>query len=54
MIFDITGRMIRKLKTEIPGDGLQTIRWDGKSENGSEASGGIYLIRVRTPQKPRL
>jgi glycosidase len=51
MIFDITGRMIRKLITEIPGDGTQTITWDGRAENGSEATGGIYIIQVRTPQR---
>ena len=50
-IFDITGRIIRNLKTDIPGDGIQIIKWDGRSENGSEASDGIYLIRVRAPLK---
>ncbi|MCJ7449724.1 MAG: alpha-amylase family glycosyl hydrolase [Bacteroidales bacterium] len=47
-IFDIAGRIIRNLKTDISGDIMQTIRWDGRSENGLEVSDGIYLVQVRT------
>jgi hypothetical protein len=50
-IFDIAGRIVRNIKTDIPGDGIQIVKWDGKSENGSVTSSGIYLIRVRAPQK---
>jgi len=53
MVFDITGKMVRKLRTEIPGDGSGTIIWDGRSENGSYVPEGIYLIQVSTPLKIR-
>ena len=47
-IFDITGRIIRILKTGILTDGVQTIKWDGKKSSGIAASRGIYLVQVRT------
>ncbi|MFA5817708.1 MAG: alpha-amylase family glycosyl hydrolase [Bacteroidales bacterium] len=47
-IFDITGRMIRQLRTNISADGLQSVKWDGRLANGSEASGGIYFVQICT------
>ena len=47
-IFDITGRVIRQLKTNITADGLQSVRWDGRYANGTAAPGGFYLVQVRT------
>jgi len=47
-IYDISGRMIRQLRTDISADGIQSVAWDGKSANGSEASGGIYIVRIVT------
>jgi hypothetical protein len=46
-IFDISGRFIREIKTSL-GEGLQLIRWDGNTGNGSEASAGFYIVQVRS------
>ena len=47
-VFDISGRLIRQLKTSIISDGIQIVRWDGKSANGNTAQSGFYLVEVRT------
>lgn len=47
-IFNLTGKMIRQIKTSFPASGVQTIIWDGKSENGTEAPTGIYIVNIRT------
>jgi hypothetical protein len=45
-IYDISGRMIRQLRTNISADGIQSVEWDGKLANGQEASCGIYIVHV--------
>jgi hypothetical protein len=47
-IYDISGRMIRQLRTNISSEGIQSVEWDGKLANGSEASGGIYIVHIAT------
>lgn len=47
-IYDITGKIIRILKTDIPADGYQSAFWDGRSSNGSQTPAGIYILKVLT------
>jgi hypothetical protein len=47
-IYDISGRMIRQLRTNISADGMQSVEWDGKLANGSVASAGIYIVHIAT------
>jgi hypothetical protein len=47
-IYDISGRMIRQLRTNISSDGIQSVKWDGKQANGSLASSGIYIVHIAT------
>jgi hypothetical protein len=47
-IYDISGRMIRQLRTNISSDGIQSVKWDGKLANGSLASAGIYIVHIAT------
>jgi len=47
-IYDISGRMIRQLRTNISADGIQSVEWDGKLANGSVASVGIYIVHIVT------
>jgi hypothetical protein len=46
-ISDNSGRIIRQIKSEIVSEGAQLFKWDGKTNNGSEARGGIYLVHVQ-------
>jgi hypothetical protein len=48
-VFDITGRVIRQMRTGTLPDGRQIVIWDGKTETGADAGKGIYLVNVRTP-----
>jgi hypothetical protein len=48
-VFDISGRMIRQIRTGNIPDGRQVITWDGKTENGSDAGSGVYLVSIKTP-----
>jgi hypothetical protein len=47
-IYDMSGKIIRQLKTSISSDAIQSVEWDGKSAEGSLAPGGIYFVQVRT------
>jgi len=48
-VFDITGRVVRQIRTGTLPDGRQIVTWDGKTENGTDAGNGIFLVSVRTP-----
>jgi hypothetical protein len=50
-VYDIAGRVVRQARTGILPDGRQIITWDGKTENGTEAGNGIFLVSVKTPLK---
>jgi flagellar hook assembly protein FlgD len=45
------GRKVRSLLNETQSAGQRSIVWDGKTENGHLASGGIYFfsVQVRSP-----
>jgi glycosidase len=47
-IYDMSGKIIRQLKTSISADAIQSVEWDGKSSEGSSTPGGIYFVQVRT------
>ncbi len=45
-IFDVTGRLVRRLESGYSANGLHDLRWDGLDRSGTPVSGGIYLVRV--------
>ena len=47
-IFDISGSMIRQIKSGIIANGSQIFKWDGMTASGIETSKGIYFVRVQT------
>ena len=47
-ILDISGRMIRQIKSDIITESMQLLKWDGKTSNGAEVSKGIYLVQVHS------
>jgi glycosidase len=47
-VLDLSGRLIRLLKSETSSEGSALMKWDGKTSNGTEAGKGIYIIQVRT------
>jgi glycosidase len=47
-IFDITGRMVRQIKTETSGDLSEPIIWDGRSSAGVDTGKGLYIVQIHT------
>jgi hypothetical protein len=47
-VIDITGQVIKQIKTGIVTDGIQTVLWDGRTSGGSEAPKGFYFVQVIT------
>ena len=45
-IYDLSGRIVRQLKTDVSPEGTETVTWDGRMGNGSEASAGIYIVQI--------
>ncbi len=44
-VYDLQGRAIRVLEGDLPA-GLQSLRWDCTSSDGSRVGSGVYLYRV--------
>jgi hypothetical protein len=45
-IFDLAGRLVRRLECEAAGAGLRTVAWDGADARGRPVSSGAYICRV--------
>jgi hypothetical protein len=46
-VHDILGRRIRTLEAGSPTEGLATIVWDGRTDEGVHATNGVYFIRIQ-------
>ena len=44
-VYDLTGRLVRRLVSELQGEGRYTERWDGQTQ-GRQVPPGTYLVRV--------
>ena len=44
-VYDLTGRLVRRLVSELKGEGRYTERWDGQTQ-GRQVPPGTYLVRV--------
>lgn len=45
-IYDVSGRLVRHLKSEWMSKRAGTVHWDGRDDAGRRVSSGIYLVRV--------
>ncbi len=47
-IFDLQGRLVKRLEEELFSPGYQTtpITWDGRADDGSQLGNGVYVYRV--------
>jgi hypothetical protein len=48
-IFDASGRLVRRLYNGPPASPNLSLPWDGRNENGADASGGVYYARTDYP-----
>jgi hypothetical protein len=52
-IFDVTGRLVRRLAGGVASVGRHSVQWDCTNEAGKPVSPGIYFCRVSTEDKAR-
>lgn len=45
-VYDVLGRLVKRLQSEAVAAGVITIDWDGTNQNNQLASSGIYFIRI--------
>ncbi|HDI00420.1 MAG: hypothetical protein DRP94_04785 [Candidatus Latescibacterota bacterium] len=45
-VYDVSGRIVRKLWTDEVGNGEYPVSWDGKDDEGNIVPPGVYLFRV--------
>jgi hypothetical protein len=48
-VFDVQGRLVRRLGEGVMNAGAHVIPWDGLDDRGSEVGSGVYFVSVRTP-----
>jgi flagellar hook assembly protein FlgD len=50
MVYDMQGRLVKKLLDEFRTAGQQTLAWDGTNEGGVKVASGVYFLRVQAPE----
>jgi hypothetical protein len=45
-IYDVRGRLVRKLVDQEKESGRYQVHWDGRDEHGQQVSSGVYLYRM--------
>jgi hypothetical protein len=49
-VFDVAGRAVRTLTAGRVEPGRHVLRWDGRTDGGDAAAGGVYFLRLTTPE----
>ncbi len=49
-VYNIRGRLVKNLVSEIHSEGVYQIVWDGRDAAGREMSSGVYYYRLKTDQ----
>jgi len=50
-VFDLSGRVVRRLWSGRRKSGRYTVGWDGTDENRRAAASGVYFVRLVTPER---
>ncbi len=48
-IFDVSGRLVRRMKSDHDTAGTYSFNWDGVSDRGERVGGGVYFAKVTLP-----
>jgi uncharacterized repeat protein (TIGR01451 family) len=46
-VYSVAGRLVSRLTSGTQSPGIHTVRWEGRSDDGTKMSQGIYFIRAR-------
>jgi hypothetical protein len=47
-IYDVTGRLVRRLVDGIRSEGEQRVIWDGRNDHGFDVGSGVYTYRLES------
>lgn len=47
-IYDVDGRLVRRLVDEAQGPGTFTVTWEGRNDHGGTVASGVYFYRLST------
>ena len=50
-LFDLRGRRIRTLFSEVGAPGHHSVIWDGRDDVGQRAANGVYVYQLKTGDK---
>ena len=45
-IYDVAGRLVRRLETTVVSGDRASVQWDGRSAGGSHVASGVYFVRA--------
>lgn len=45
-VYDLKGRLVKRLHDSVLSEGAHTVHWDGKQSNGRNVSSGLYFVQV--------
>jgi hypothetical protein len=48
VIYDVRGQRVATLKDQVLAEGRHEVAWDGRADSGRLASGGTYLVQVKS------
>jgi len=46
-LYDMAGRLVRRLASGSQATGVYTVQWDGRSDAGDQVAPGVYILRAR-------
>ncbi|UCG51357.1 MAG: T9SS type A sorting domain-containing protein [Candidatus Latescibacterota bacterium] len=46
-VYDVDGRLVRRLVSDVQGPGEFSTTWEGKNDNGEPVASGVYFYRLR-------
>lgn len=50
-VFDVGGRLVRRLSAPFAPAGAHSLLWDGRNDSGHAVPSGVYVVRIETAQE---
>ena len=50
-IYDVEGKLVRKVADAVMGEGHRSVTWDGKDERGGSVGSGVYFYRLKSGKR---
>jgi hypothetical protein len=50
-VFDVNGRLVRRLLNEVLGGGVHRVEWDGRAASGRRVTTGVYFLKMSVKNK---